>query len=356
MEGYYSPQLDVDVRLNTNEAPEPPPAGFVAALRAEIDEVALNRYPDREATHCATRRPSCTSVDRRPHLLPRTARTRSSSPSCSPTAAPAGPRRLRADLRAALPHRRGSRAPRCSAGDRDGGLPRSTVGGDRAGDDEATRRHGEGNPAVTFLCSPNNPTGRIEPTSDRARCSTSPPVSSLSTRPTASSRAAPALELAPSTAISSSCGPSPRPGRSRPSGSGTRSPTPRSSRRSRGDPPVPSRCLEAGRREHRALLGGEMTHGSSASSPSTNASLSPSASSRSRSVPPTRTSSSSARRRVRRRRYAAGVARSVLVPTSRLAASLRLPPRDRRHTRGERRLSPGTARARLKPWRQIYFS
>jgi len=48
--GYFSPQIDVDVRLNTNEAPEPPPAGFVEALRAEVDKVALNRYPDREAT------------------------------------------------------------------------------------------------------------------------------------------------------------------------------------------------------------------------------------------------------------------------------------------------------------------
>ena len=49
MEGYFSPQLDVSVRLNTNEAPEPPPAGFVAALLGEINEVALNRYPDRAA-------------------------------------------------------------------------------------------------------------------------------------------------------------------------------------------------------------------------------------------------------------------------------------------------------------------
>ena len=29
MAGYHSPQLAVEVRLNTNEAPEPPPAGFL---------------------------------------------------------------------------------------------------------------------------------------------------------------------------------------------------------------------------------------------------------------------------------------------------------------------------------------
>ena len=31
MDGYHSPQVDVAVRLNTNEAPVPPPAAFVDA-------------------------------------------------------------------------------------------------------------------------------------------------------------------------------------------------------------------------------------------------------------------------------------------------------------------------------------
>jgi len=48
--GYHSPQLEVAVRLNTNESPEPPPPEFVAALAAAVGEVALNRYPDRRAT------------------------------------------------------------------------------------------------------------------------------------------------------------------------------------------------------------------------------------------------------------------------------------------------------------------
>ena len=30
--GYHSPQVDVEVRLNTNEAPEPPPSGFAEAV------------------------------------------------------------------------------------------------------------------------------------------------------------------------------------------------------------------------------------------------------------------------------------------------------------------------------------
>ena len=47
--GYHSPQLDVAVRLNTNESPLPPPRGFTAAVRRALDDVAWNRYPDRFA-------------------------------------------------------------------------------------------------------------------------------------------------------------------------------------------------------------------------------------------------------------------------------------------------------------------
>lgn len=48
--GYHSPQIDVDVRLNTNEAPSPPPAGFDEALHAALDNIAWHRYPDRSAS------------------------------------------------------------------------------------------------------------------------------------------------------------------------------------------------------------------------------------------------------------------------------------------------------------------
>ncbi len=47
MEGYHSPQIDVDVRLNTNEAPEPPPPAFTAAVAEAVVGVAWHRYPDR---------------------------------------------------------------------------------------------------------------------------------------------------------------------------------------------------------------------------------------------------------------------------------------------------------------------
>ena len=53
--GYHSPQLDVAVRLNTNEAPEPPPVDFGRRLGELLANADWNRYPDREATRLRTR-------------------------------------------------------------------------------------------------------------------------------------------------------------------------------------------------------------------------------------------------------------------------------------------------------------
>lgn len=49
VEGYHSPQVDVKVRLNTNESPMPPPAAWRDALTAELAAVEWHRYPDRAA-------------------------------------------------------------------------------------------------------------------------------------------------------------------------------------------------------------------------------------------------------------------------------------------------------------------
>ena len=54
MDGYHSPQLDVRVRLNTNESPEAPPAGWTDALADAMRSIDWNRYPDREATELRT--------------------------------------------------------------------------------------------------------------------------------------------------------------------------------------------------------------------------------------------------------------------------------------------------------------
>jgi len=49
LEGYHSKQVDVEVRLNTNESPVPPPDAFRDALAAEVSRVEWHRYPDRAA-------------------------------------------------------------------------------------------------------------------------------------------------------------------------------------------------------------------------------------------------------------------------------------------------------------------
>ena len=49
IDGYHSPQLDVRVRLNTNESPEAPPQDWTDALAGAMRSIEWNRYPDREA-------------------------------------------------------------------------------------------------------------------------------------------------------------------------------------------------------------------------------------------------------------------------------------------------------------------
>ena len=62
--GYHSPQIDVDVRLNTNEAPTALPDAFEAALKEEMSSIEWNRYPDRGARRL--REAIAERYDRRP--------------------------------------------------------------------------------------------------------------------------------------------------------------------------------------------------------------------------------------------------------------------------------------------------
>lgn len=47
--GYHSPQVAAEVRLNTNESPFPPPPGWAKAFGESIATVDPHRYPDRHA-------------------------------------------------------------------------------------------------------------------------------------------------------------------------------------------------------------------------------------------------------------------------------------------------------------------
>ena len=52
--GYHSPQVEAEVRLNTNESPFPPPEKWSEELLVALGHVAFNRYPDRPATALRT--------------------------------------------------------------------------------------------------------------------------------------------------------------------------------------------------------------------------------------------------------------------------------------------------------------
>lgn len=49
-QGYHSPQVDVRIRLNTNESPYPPPQELMERWAKGVAALSLNRYPDRHAT------------------------------------------------------------------------------------------------------------------------------------------------------------------------------------------------------------------------------------------------------------------------------------------------------------------
>ena len=152
--GYHSPQVDVAVRLNTNESPEPPPAAWLRRLRrgGPDHRLAPLSRPGGDAT-CAGPSPSCT-VWMPPRCSWPTARTRCCRRCCSPTAG--------AGRTAALWE------PTYALHGHIGRLTgTAVVEGERAADlstdlDEVRRVFAEASPSVAFLCSPNNPTGMVD--------------------------------------------------------------------------------------------------------------------------------------------------------------------------------------------------
>jgi histidinol-phosphate aminotransferase len=160
MEGYHSPQVDVRVRLNTNEAPEPPPEEFVEELRAALDTVAWHRYPDRAATALRAR---IAAVEQDDTTTPITAANVFAANGSNEVLQSiclayggAGRRVATFEPTYAL-HSHIARV--CGS---------TVVSGHRRPDftldlDEARRLLLTERPTITFLCSPNNPTGRLEP-------------------------------------------------------------------------------------------------------------------------------------------------------------------------------------------------
>ncbi|MEM7286527.1 MAG: histidinol-phosphate transaminase [Actinomycetota bacterium] len=153
MEGYHSPQVDVEVRLNTNESPEPPPLAWRDALAAELSTLDWHRYPDRAAVELREGLAAHYRVD--PAMV--FAANGSNEVLQSLLLAYGGPGRAAAVFEPTYAlHSHISRVTGTDVvvGERapDFSLDRSEV--DRVLDLE---------PDIVFLCSPNNPTGMVEP-------------------------------------------------------------------------------------------------------------------------------------------------------------------------------------------------
>lgn len=154
LHGYHSAQVEVEVRLNTNESPLPPPAGWYEALAAGLADIPFNRYPDREAG--ALREALAAEHGVEPTEI--YCANGSNEVLQALLLAYGGPERCAALFEPTYTlHRHIARIT---------GTP--VVAGRRRDDftldlEEVDRVLDGHRPELTFLCSPNNPTGRAEP-------------------------------------------------------------------------------------------------------------------------------------------------------------------------------------------------
>lgn len=154
MEGYHSPQVDVAVRLNTNEAPQPPPAAFTERLIDALRDTRWHRYPDRTymdlrtalAAHHGVQPAQVFVANGSNEVLQTLCLTYGGS----------GRRAALFEPTYALHgHIARVTGTHVVVGERDT---------DFALDLDGVRRVlNTTDPAVTFLCSPNNPTGMVDP-------------------------------------------------------------------------------------------------------------------------------------------------------------------------------------------------
>ncbi len=153
MEGYHSAQVAVSVRLNTNEAPESPPSGFVEALHEELDGLDWHRYPDRSYTALRAALADHHGVD--PGQV--FAANGSNEVLQTLCLAYGGPGRTAAVFEptyALHSHIARITGTGVTTGERTDDLALDL--------DEVRRVLGDTSPELTFLCSPNNPTGMVE--------------------------------------------------------------------------------------------------------------------------------------------------------------------------------------------------
>lgn len=159
MEGYHSPQVDVRVRLNTNEAPDPPPEAFVESLAVAISGIAWHRYPDRSATALRARIAEVEGVEVPGGLRAANVFAANGSNEVLQTVCLAYGGAGRSVLTHEPTYALHSHIARVCGTEVVEGVRRDDFTLDV---DDVVARIGAVRPSITFLCSPNNPTGRLE--------------------------------------------------------------------------------------------------------------------------------------------------------------------------------------------------
>jgi histidinol-phosphate aminotransferase len=154
LEGYHSPQVPADVRLNTNESPLPPPPKWPDAFASEIAQIDANRYPDRGAGRLRAALAELHGVQPTEVFC---ANGSNEVLQCLLLAF-GGPGRLAAmfeptyALHAFIARLTGTPVVAGSRNERF-----------QVEFDDARALLAAHNPTITFLCSPNNPTGNADP-------------------------------------------------------------------------------------------------------------------------------------------------------------------------------------------------
>jgi histidinol-phosphate aminotransferase len=153
MEGYHSPQVSVAVRLNTNEAPEAPPPGFAEALATELAGLDWHRYPDRSYTALREAIATHHGVDPA-QVFAANGSNEVLQTLCLTYGGPGRTVAVFEPTYALHSHIARITGTGVATGERTDDLALDL--------DEVRRVLTESEPAITFLCSPNNPTGMVE--------------------------------------------------------------------------------------------------------------------------------------------------------------------------------------------------
>ena len=154
MSGYHSPQVDVPVRLNTNESPFPPPTDWVKSIGAIAESIDWNRYPDRAATEL------CEAIARRHGVTPEQVFVANGSNEVIQTILLAYGGHGRTVATFEPTYQMYAQIARVTGAEVVEGERRADLTLDPIEIERVVARH---QPAVTFLCNPNNPTGLVEP-------------------------------------------------------------------------------------------------------------------------------------------------------------------------------------------------